>query len=59
MIPIQPAVNGEESKEYFNIVNIGYYDTILGTLFLKKFKVMIDFMKDCLKIKDNHTPASG
>ena len=46
-------INGEESKEYFDVVNIDYYDTILGTQFLKKFKVMIGFVKDCLKIKDN------
>ena len=46
-------INGEELKEYFDIVNINYYDIILGTLFLKKFKVMIGFTKDCLKIKDN------
>ena len=25
--------NGKELKEYFNIVNINYYDPILGTLF--------------------------
>ena len=45
-------VNGEELKEYFDVVNIDYYDAILGTPFLKKFKVMIDFAKDCLTIKD-------
>ena len=45
-------INGEESKEYFNVVNIDYYDTILGTPFLKKFKVAIVFMKECLKIED-------
>ena len=39
-------INGEESKGYFNVVNIDYYDAILGTLFLKKFKVTIDFAKD-------------
>ena len=39
-------------KEYFDVVNIDYYDAILGTPFLKKFKVAIDFMKDCLTIKD-------
>ena len=39
-------------KEYFNVVNIDYYDAILGTLFLKKFIVTIDFTKDCLTIKD-------
>ena len=45
-------INGEELKEYFDVVNIDYYDAILGTLFLKKFKVTIDFVKDCLTIKD-------
>ena len=39
-------------KEYFNVVNIDYYNAILGTPFLKKFKVAIDFAKDCLTIKD-------
>ena len=24
-------INGEESKEYFNVVNIDYYDATLGT----------------------------
>ena len=45
-------INGEESKEYFDVVNIDYYDAILGTPFLKKFKGVIDFAKDCLTIKD-------
>ena len=45
-------INGEESKEYFNVVKIDYYNPILGTPFLKNFKVAIDFTKDCLKIKD-------
>ena len=45
-------INSEELKEYFDVVNIDYYDAILGTPFLKKFKVAIDFVKDCLTIKD-------
>ena len=45
-------INGEELKEDFDVVNIDYYSTILGTLFLKKFKVTIDFTKDCLRIED-------
>ena len=40
-------VNGIESKVYFD-----YYDTILRTPFLKKYEVIIDFVQDCLKIKD-------
>ena len=45
-------VNGCELKEYFNVVNIDYYDAILGMPFPKKYKVIIDFVQDCLKIKD-------
>ena len=40
-------------KEYFNIVNIEYYDALLGILFLRKNEVVIDFVNNCLKIKDN------
>ena len=45
-------INGEESKEYFDVANTNYYDAILGTPFLKKQKVIINFVQDCLKIKD-------
>ena len=43
---------GKESKEYFDIINIDYYDAILGTLFLRKHKVVIDFVNNCLRMKD-------
>ena len=43
-------VNGSELKEYFDVVSIDYYDAILGMPFLKKYKVIIDFIQDCLKI---------
>ena len=44
--------NRKESKEYFDIVNIDYYDAILGTPFPRKHKEMIDFMNNCLRIED-------
>ena len=44
--------NGKELKEYFDIVNIHYYDAILRTPFLRKHEVMIDFVNNCLRIKD-------
>ena len=44
--------NEKELKEYFDIVNIDYYDAILGTPFLRKHEVVIDFINNCLKIKD-------
>ena len=39
--------NEKESKEYLD-----YYDAILGTLFLRKHEVIIDFMNNCLRKKD-------
>ena len=44
--------NGQELKEYFDIVNIDYYDAILGIPFLRKHEVMIDFVNNCLRIED-------
>ena len=44
--------NGKELKEYYNIINIDYYDAILGTPFLRKHEVIIDFINNCLRIKD-------
>ena len=41
-----------ESTEYFNIINIDYYDVILGTPFLRKHEVIIDFVNNCLRLKD-------
>ena len=43
---------GRGSKEYFDIINIDYYDAILGTSFLRKHEVIIDFMNNCLRLKD-------
>ena len=36
----------KELKEYFNIINIDYYDAILGTPFLRKHEVIIDFVNN-------------
>ena len=46
---------GRGSKEYFDIINIDYYDAILGTPFLRKHEVIIDFVNNCLRLKDNHS----
>ena len=43
---------GRELKEYFDIINIDYYDAILGTPFLIKQEVIIDFLNNCLRLKD-------
>ena len=43
---------GRELKEYFDIINIDYFDAILGTPFLRKHEVIIDFVNNCLILKD-------
>ena len=43
---------GKELKGYFDIINIDYYDAILGTPFLRTHKVIINFINNCLRIKD-------
>ena len=43
---------GRELKEYFNIINIDYYDAILGTPFLRKHEVIINFIHNCLRLKN-------
>ena len=30
-------------KEYFDVANINYYDVILGTLFLRRLRITLDF----------------
>ena len=42
---------GRESKEYFDVINIDYYDAILGMEFLRKHEVIINFVNDCLILK--------
>ena len=43
-------INGNESKEYFKVVNINYYNTILGTAFLKKYESLTSY-KIVLRLK--------
>ena len=42
---------GRESKEYFDIINIDYYDAILGSPFLRKHEVIINLVNNCLRLK--------
>ena len=44
-------ITSEESKEYFDIVNIDYYNAILGTPFLRNSKSWLTSQKIVLKLK--------
>ena len=43
---------GRESKGYFDIISIDYNDAILGMPFLRQHEVIIDFINNCLRMKD-------
>ena len=46
------AVRSTGTYPSFDIINIDYYDAILETPFLRKHVVIIDFMNNCLRLKD-------
>ncbi|KIJ57156.1 hypothetical protein M422DRAFT_125191, partial [Sphaerobolus stellatus SS14] len=40
----------EEYDEYFDIANVNYNDIILGTLFLRRFEILLDFKNNCVQM---------
>jgi hypothetical protein len=38
----------EKYEEYFDIANVDYYDVILGTPFLRRFEILLDFKNNCV-----------
>ena len=41
-----------ENRKNILILSTDYYDAILGTPFLRKHKVIINFINNCLRMKD-------
>ncbi|KIJ42615.1 hypothetical protein M422DRAFT_170762, partial [Sphaerobolus stellatus SS14] len=37
-------------EEYFDIANVDYYDVILGTPFLRRFEILLDFKNNCVQM---------
>ncbi|KIJ39811.1 hypothetical protein M422DRAFT_257408 [Sphaerobolus stellatus SS14] len=40
----------EKYDEYFDIANVDYYDVILGTPFLHRFEILLDFKNNCVQM---------
>ncbi|KIJ47525.1 hypothetical protein M422DRAFT_248951 [Sphaerobolus stellatus SS14] len=40
----------EKYDEYFNITNVDYYNVILGTPFLRRFEILLDFKNNCVQM---------
>ena len=43
--------------QYFNILNIDQYNVIIGTIFMRKRRFVLDFDKDELRCKEEVLPA--
>ena len=52
-----PVASGPFGAEvYFDIANLDRYDAVLGTPFLRRFSVLLDFKDNCVRI-DGHSFA--
>ena len=45
------------ARHYFDIVNINRYDVILGTVFMRKHGIILDFEQDKIRHKDQILPS--
>ena len=43
-------LGNEKYDEYFDIANVNYYNVILGTPFLRRFEILLDFKNNCVKL---------
>ncbi|KIJ38295.1 hypothetical protein M422DRAFT_258935 [Sphaerobolus stellatus SS14] len=43
-------LSNQKYGEYFDITNVDYYDIILGTPFLRRFEILLDFKNNCVKL---------
>ena len=46
-----------KTSEYFDIVNIDRYDVIIGTVFMRKYGVELDFEHDAIRVQGTAVPA--
>ncbi|KAJ3979311.1 hypothetical protein F5890DRAFT_1558899 [Lentinula detonsa] len=50
-------LNDTTNRDYFDIANIDRYDVVLGTVFMRRHGVILDFEKDTVKIRGNQIPT--
>ncbi|KAF8229190.1 hypothetical protein L208DRAFT_1482684, partial [Tricholoma matsutake] len=43
-----------KNTHYFDVVNIDRYDAILGTVFMRKHSIVLDFERDEVRVKGKH-----
>jgi hypothetical protein len=51
------SYGGIEDNVYYDIINIDRYDAILGTSFMRKHGIQLDFEKDAILVRNNVAPS--
>jgi hypothetical protein len=46
-----------EVNQYFDIVNIDRYDVTLGTVFMRKHRIILNFKRNQVRIGDRELPT--
>jgi hypothetical protein len=54
---VHTSYGGIEDKVYYDIINVDRYDAILGTQFMRKHGIKLDFEKDAICIKGKVAPS--
>ncbi|KAF9254781.1 hypothetical protein L218DRAFT_1042359, partial [Marasmius fiardii PR-910] len=46
-----------KDHEYFDIANIDHYDAVVGTVFMRRHGIILDFEKDIIRMKGSVIPT--
>ncbi|KAF9256427.1 hypothetical protein L218DRAFT_804977, partial [Marasmius fiardii PR-910] len=44
-------------KEYFDVANVDRYDAVVGTVFMRRHGIVVDFEDDTIKMKGSVVPT--
>ncbi|KAJ8089708.1 hypothetical protein PM082_014973 [Marasmius tenuissimus] len=54
---ISPAKQKVEGRDYFDIANVDRYDAVVGTVFMRRHGISLDFGDDTVKMKGSVVPT--
>lgn len=50
------ALGSVRNTHYFDVINIDKYNAILGTVFCRKYGIILDFLNDCVLVGTHSIP---
>ncbi|KAF9251453.1 hypothetical protein L218DRAFT_805278, partial [Marasmius fiardii PR-910] len=54
---ISSSKNTVKDRDYFDIANIDRYDAVVGTVFMRRHGIILDFEKDVIRMKGSVVPT--